>query len=574
MIRFLNRISIFAFLLDMTTQRFPHFERFLWALFIALPIAYLLTIFLLPRLSLLVYGDVPIRISVQALGESSSKSQSKEVWLNTPVGVTPANAPGWDIRGPQMVAYQEPFTPLVLDLSAASEGLTFIRQGWSGKVKISAGDQAMTLDLYSKNEASFTVRPHELILRAHSIYLPFVASVFFGVLLVVTVFLQLILRRDRILQVVVDRPIHSKNMRYVSRLDHLRFLAASMVIFYHTFTDNFGLGHSTYNPFMGLVEQGHMGVGLFMVLSGYLLTSIAYGKQVKYFDFIKNRIIRIYPLYLLCVIVMLCGWRLDYSFTQALSLFFPFVNTLQDVKLPLFGHLWTVAVELQFYLIFPFLVRFLEEKGVGFALALLAVTVFFKILLWKSMGSVTNVSYITLLGRIDQFMVGMLVAYLVKRFMDNRKISPAWLLASLGFAAVVISIFAGNEGLIGIDQSWFMALWPTVEALMWAFLIVAYAHANFQMPVSLDLSLARLGQLSFSMYCMHYVIIPFTRGHWATVGLASNGMLDVIVQSAFLTIPCIVLFSMLTFGVIEKPFLSLKSRYAGGQHTHKKLIPA
>lgn len=55
----------------MTSQRFPFFERFLWALFIALPIAYLLTIFLLPRLSVVVYGDAPIRISVQALGESS-----------------------------------------------------------------------------------------------------------------------------------------------------------------------------------------------------------------------------------------------------------------------------------------------------------------------------------------------------------------------------------------------------------------------------------------------------------------------------------------------------------------------
>ncbi len=558
----------------MTIKRFPPFERFLWAFFVALPIAYLLAIFLLPRLSVMVYGDKPIRVSIQALGESSPESKSNEVWLDTPFGITAESAPGWEIRGPQMGAYQEPYLPLMLDLPATSAGLTFVKQGWSGKVRISAGDQAMILDLYSKNEVRVTVRPHELILRAHSIYLLFVASVFSAVLLVVTALLYLALRRDRILEVLVDRPVHSKNMKYVSRLDHLRFLAASMVIFYHTFTDNFGLGHSTYNPFMGLVEQGHMGVGLFMVLSGYLLTSIAYGKQVKYFDFIKNRILRIYPLYLLCVIVMLCGWRLDYTFTQALSLFFPFVNTLQDVKLPLFGHLWTVAVELQFYLIFPFLVRFLEEKGVGFALALLAVTVFFKILLWKSMGSVTNVSYITLLGRIDQFMVGMLAAYLVKRFMDNRKISPAWLLASLGFAAVVISIFAGNEGLIGIDQSWFMALWPTVEALMWAFLIVAYAHANFRMPASLDLSLARLGQLSFSMYCMHYVIIPFTRDHWATVGLTSSGMLDVIVQSAFLTIPCIVLFSMLTFGVIEKPFLSLKSRYAGGQHAHKKLVPA
>ncbi|PTC17379.1 hypothetical protein C0J26_26115 [Pseudomonas baetica] len=370
------------------------------------------------------------------------------------------------------------------------------------------------------------------------------------------------LRVDGALSIVVDRPVGSKNLKYDSRLDHLRFLAAAMVIFYHCFTDNFGLGHSTYNPLLGLVEQGHMGVGLFMVLSGYLLTKIASGKEINYFDFIKNRVIRIYPLYILCVLIVLCGWRLDYSFTQALSLFFPFVNALQDVKLPLFGHLWTIAVEFQFYLIFPFLVLFLDRFGPRYILGLVALTIFFKYLMWVKMGSVTNVAYITLLGRIDQFVIGMTAAYLTKRYLAESKVSTAWLVAAIAGSAIVMSIFCGQKGLIGIDQSWLMAFWPSIEAVMWATLIVSYSHARIRIPEAINVSLARLGQLSFSMYCMHYVVIPFTNSQFVRIGQAPGGLADVLAQTAFLTVPAIVIFSMLTYGIIEKPFFTLKKKYA------------
>lgn len=106
---------------------------------------------------------------------------------------------------------------------------------------------------------------------------------------------------------------------------------------------------------------------------------------------------------------------------------------------------------------------------------------------------------------------------------------------------------------------------------MWATLIVSYSHARIRIPEAINVSLARLGQLSFSMYCMHYVVIPFTNSHFVRIGHAPGGLADVLAQTAFLTVPAIVVFSMLTYGIIEKPFFTLKKKYATPSPTERSL---
>ncbi|POA40741.1 hypothetical protein C1891_00260 [Pseudomonas sp. GW456-12-1-14-TSB6] len=467
---------------------------------------------------------------------------------------------GWESRGERIVSYIPPYGPLKLSIPANSNGITFIKQNRSGIVEIKNGSQKEIIDLYSAAEKPITFTGIDFAAQSGVKQRLLTPSIFLIVLCAAFFIALAALKNDILLSTTIDRPTESKNTKYESRLDHLRFLAATMVIFYHCFTDNFGLGHSTYNPIRGLVEQGHMGVGLFMVLSGYLLAKIAIGKEINYLEFIKNRVLRIYPLYTFCVIIMLCGWGYQYSFTQALSMFLPFINTLQGVELPMFAHLWTIAVEFQFYLIFPFLMLFMRKIGPRFIFGMLALTIFFKYLIWTKTGSITNVSYMTLLGRIDQFLVGMFAAHLAKKYIPSGKISTSWLFVAVCISAIVILVFCGQKGLIGLNSSKAMAVWPAVEAVMWAAVIVCYSYARLNVPESIDASLARLGQLSFSMYCMHYVIIPFTSVHFAKLGLA-NSFTEVASQTALLTVPAIVLFSMLTYGIIEKPFLSLKHKY-------------
>jgi len=554
------------------TKHVPFGERSLWALLLSLPIAYLFTSILAPYFLTLFFSGILVDVEINATGKKNDLSLGAEVWMEKPIFIEKIPN-GWESRGDRLVSYIPPYGPLKLSIPSNSQGITFIKQNRSGSVKITYGLSKTTIDLYSPTEVPTKLTGYEFLAGSSLFYKTLTPSIFIVILIAAFTSILTVLRRDSALAIIIDRPAESKNTRYEPRLDHLRFIAASMVIFYHCFTDNFGLGHSTYNPFLGLVEQGHMGVGLFMVLSGYLLTKIASGKELNYFDFIKNRVIRIYPLYIFCVLIMLCGWSSEYSFTQALSMFFPFVNALQGVQLPMFAHLWTIAVEFQFYLIFPFLVLFLDRSGFRFIIGMLVLTIFFKYLMWFKIGSVTNVAYMTLLGRIDQFLIGMAAAYLAKRYISTKQISTRWLVAAIAVSASIISIFCGYKGLIGMNQSWLMAFWPSVEAAMWAILIVSYSHARIRIPEALDVSLARLGQLSFSMYCMHYVVIPFTNSHFVDLGAARGSVADILMQTAFLTVPAIIIFSMLTYGIIEKPFFSLRSKYATGLKVEKARHP-
>ncbi|WP_146040469.1 acyltransferase [Pseudomonas sp. GW456-12-1-14-TSB6] len=541
------------------TKYVPYGERSLWALFLSLPIAYLITSAISPYIIASLFSGSITDIEVNATGRKSDNSLGAEIWMERPSMMSDIPS-GWESRGERIVSYIPPYGPLKLSIPANSNGITFIKQNRSGIVEIKNGSQKEIIDLYSAAEKPITFTGIDFAAQSGVKQRLLTPSIFLIVLCAAFFIALAALKNDILLSTTIDRPTESKNTKYESRLDHLRFLAATMVIFYHCFTDNFGLGHSTYNPIRGLVEQGHMGVGLFMVLSGYLLAKIAIGKEINYLEFIKNRVLRIYPLYTFCVIIMLCGWGYQYSFTQALSMFLPFINTLQGVELPMFAHLWTIAVEFQFYLIFPFLMLFMRKIGPRFIFGMLALTIFFKYLIWTKTGSITNVSYMTLLGRIDQFLVGMFAAHLAKKYIPSGKISTSWLFVAVCISAIVILVFCGQKGLIGLNSSKAMAVWPAVEAVMWAAVIVCYSYARLNVPESIDASLARLGQLSFSMYCMHYVIIPFTSVHFAKLGLA-NSFTEVASQTALLTVPAIVLFSMLTYGIIEKPFLSLKHKY-------------
>src|ERR671912_2212734 len=91
----------------------------------------------------------------------------------------------------------------------------------------------------------------------------------------------------------------SKNTEYIPRLDHLRFAAAALVVAYH-----FAYGSipaDTRNPILLVIKQGYNGVSLFMVLSGFILTRICLHKEIDYRSFLFNRLLRIYPLYILIV---------------------------------------------------------------------------------------------------------------------------------------------------------------------------------------------------------------------------------------------------------------------------------
>jgi peptidoglycan/LPS O-acetylase OafA/YrhL len=168
--------------------------------------------------------------------------------------------------------------------------------------------------------------------------------------------------------------------RYFTGLNSLRFFAAVMVLFSHieSFKAQAGMPNLTAVPFVA--AMGQHGVRFFFVLSGFLIRYLLHTEQqrtgtIKVRDFYMRRVLRIWPLYFLIVIV--CLWvlpqiydetflrgDLDTNFAEKAMLL---VLMLPNLMQYMYGHilglgvLWSVGIEEQFYLMFPWIVKFVTK---------------------------------------------------------------------------------------------------------------------------------------------------------------------------------------------------------------------
>jgi peptidoglycan/LPS O-acetylase OafA/YrhL len=175
---------------------------------------------------------------------------------------------------------------------------------------------------------------------------------------------------------------------HLSRLDHLRFLAAGVVAVYHYSHPNLPQWSSS-NPLVNLVREGHTGVALFIVMSGFPFGVITYGKEISYSQFIINRIIRIYPAYIFILHIGAYFTRTGFGMQKILMCLVPFTNSymplLQNGQL---GQLSTISIELKYYLIFPFILRFARITGPIYCLTLIGLTTLMRAVVWEATGTV------------------------------------------------------------------------------------------------------------------------------------------------------------------------------------------
>lgn len=164
-----------------------------------------------------------------------------------------------------------------------------------------------------------------------------------------------------------SHPQRSSSLRHIPALNGLRGFAILLVFIFH-----YGGGSSSSNPvlhFIGLVRVGFwIGVPLFFVLSGYLITGIlwvSYSNPSWWKNFYIRRSLRIFPLYyfsLLVIGVTAFAFGDIHVYLRHIWAFLvylqnmPFAFTLADLGSPSRGDIyWSLAVEEHFYLVWPFL---------------------------------------------------------------------------------------------------------------------------------------------------------------------------------------------------------------------------
>lgn len=230
-------------------------------------------------------------------------------------------------------------------------------------------------------------------------------------------------------------------MKRVPQLDAVRGVAVLLVLVH-----NAGISSSLHLGI--LAKNGWMGVDLFFVLSGFLISGILLDTKTSegYFrNFYARRCLRIWPLYysallFMFVVVPLLRPSETHTIFEARSApWWSYPVFLQNFLVPvptmatgLLGVTWSLAVEEQFYLVWPLVVRFTEGVQLrNIAIAVICVSPLLRYFLYQHHVNI----YSNTFCRLDGLMAGALLAILIRSgdFAPSRLVAPAWI-------ALVVSV--------------------------------------------------------------------------------------------------------------------------------------
>jgi peptidoglycan/LPS O-acetylase OafA/YrhL len=243
--------------------------------------------------------------------------------------------------------------------------------------------------------------------------------------------------------------------RKLQSLDGLRAIAILLVFFHHV-QSHIPAVNLPAQVFRMYANQGWMGVDLFFVLSGFLITGILLDTREasNYFTgFYARRILRIFPLYyLVLTLIIVLGMKLNSSVVSA-SLPLPEDRWLYFCYLTnwlglwkghwgpnYLGHFWSLAVEEQFYLLWPLVVWLVRPRSVPLIAGLAVLLSAMIRLAWaQHSGAQMAIAFATV-SRLDALFVGALCAFLFRNREYMAKIHR-WLpwIAGLGVGSFLLA---------------------------------------------------------------------------------------------------------------------------------------
>ena len=226
-------------------------------------------------------------------------------------------------------------------------------------------------------------------------------------------------------------------MKYIKGLDALRALAVAIVVIGHSRIHLFYADHGPVgNFFQVLLPSDMFGVDVFFVLSGFLITSILlhadkgiHPKIIVLRNFVARRTLRIFPVYYLTLLIL---WIIHYpDIREHLLWFLTYTSNILCFKTHTwnaFSHTWSLSVEEQFYLLWPWFILFVNKKYFNYLFAFFILSA--PVSAFISMKIFHGLAPILLPDCFDSFGIGGLYAYCsltperIRKFKNALRIKP------------------------------------------------------------------------------------------------------------------------------------------------------
>ena len=366
--------------------------------------------------------------------------------------------------------------------------------------------------------------------------------------------------------------IHSRG--WMPPLDGLRGLAILMVMLFHYATElNI---HSLPQHVVMLVGQfGWTGVDLFFVLSGFLITGILLDSRdaENYLSsFYLRRVLRIFPVYYLSLLV---AFLLFPIFLPGIARFSPlpteriwFFAYLQNWfgllvngdRQMLIGHYWSLGIEEQFYMIWPWIVYRNSTKGIlKIAIGVSLVSLLLRFVL-IGFHVTPELIYRNTFTRMDALVIGAACTCLLREpscVEYLRRFAPWMWLAPL----IALGILRETTSAFGTHSPGVQGLGFTVIALSYAALLVGVVltmgSRSMLQYVFCSRVMRTFGKYSYAAYIWHQLTrILVLKVEMSMLHTKLPGPINV----PLMTMATLVL-SMVSFAVVESPFLALKGRF-------------
>jgi peptidoglycan/LPS O-acetylase OafA/YrhL len=357
-----------------------------------------------------------------------------------------------------------------------------------------------------------------------------------------------------------ERQMKSTEGQHWLALDHIRAAAAFLVFSWHFFHWETGVpipfeGAPQLFP-LALLDEGHTGVSLFMVLSGYLFAKLLTGKEIKYWPFFVNRFLRLAPLLIVTMIIVGVYFFLKNKdmIAYAKDIAFGIVKPTW----PNGG--WSITAEIHFYIVLP-LILMITKRNIYFSIAILVMMNFIRMAAFFQIGQVQDLSYWTIIGRIDQFLLGIF-AFQIGPILRGRH----YVIMGMGLAFTAFywwfDAAGGFTKLAGASPSpspiWIIM--PTIEGLFYAALTSYYDSTYRPNNEGLSWFIGKLGQYSYSIYLLHFFVVFVASKIIQKYIMVIDNYYEATAWSILL-FSAMAPIGYLSFKFIEEPFLKNRRKY-------------